>query len=278
MFRLIDELDGYFDLINDEDFVLGVDKTGVYAFTSDTDVDNVLLKYTRMLRTLALKQSEAVLCVITEEPLRSTSTMQVVAPEFLERWVRQTVGARKTVFSKAELDSIFDCYFESEDDEDSVADILREFSLPEPVVISLINDPPERVQDITKFGIDKQVAYEVLSVFHKSVEHYHNVDSSEERGVTVMLFSFIKRNVIISCALAGMAVICLLLDFWQIALLFSAFGIVRGRKAEKVNDAPSAKFIKWANILLLFVAVCPILKLCVEQTTIWLLRQGFIGQ
>lgn len=278
MFKLIDELEGYFDIINDEDFILGIDKTGVYAFTDDVDVDVVLVKYSRMLKTLALKRSESVLCIVTDEEIQQNlPILNVVRPQELERWVRKTAGARKTVFQENDIKSIFDCYFESEDDEDSMYDILREFNLPEPVVISLVNDPPATVHDITRFGVDKQTAYEVLNTFQQSFDYFRDTDSSVERGVSVTLYSFIRRNVIISISLAICASICIIINFGWVGAIFSLLGIVYGRKAEKVNDDATAKFIKWSNIFLLILALYPVIKYAIEYSIIWLVQKGYIG-
>lgn len=278
MFELINEIDSYFTrVINDEDFVLGIDKTGVYAFTEESDVDLVLLKFSRMLQTLALHSSDAVLCAISDT-VRETAILHVTTLPSLELWIRETVGKRRRIFSEEDIASIVGCYFEGEDDEDSICDLLREFDLPEPVILSLLSERPNSLRDITKYGVPREVAYSVLQVFEESSYALSNVDSSAERGVSVALYSYVKKMSIISFLLAVCALPCVWFNVWWASGLLAFGGVVYGKKAEKVNGDAAAKFAKWANLLILFLSLLPLLQMLFEVVMKWFIQQGFIMQ
>lgn len=274
---LVKTVDCYFEtVINDEDFVLCLDNTGVYAFTEELDVEVVLLKFQRMLRTLSLKGQEAVLCLVTDEQVETTQVLNVATPENLEKWIRTKTGSRKRMLSDDDLLSIADCYFEGEDDEDSISDLLRELEIPEAVILSLLEVNPITVGDVMKFGIDRETSYQVLRVFTEDKERLLSTNSTVERGVTIALDSYVKNKVVIAICFAIGSLVLSLFRWSAVACCCAGVGFWFALKGERVNDDVTARFIKWANVFIFILGALPLMKLGLEHLVPWLVEQGFL--
>ena len=105
MYELIDTVDRCFcEIINDQDFILGLDTTGVFAFTESSNKEEVQLSFYDLKKDLQLSDRQAVLCYVGE---KHPGFKNEVLLTDLENWIREATSKRPRIFSKDDLHEVF---------------------------------------------------------------------------------------------------------------------------------------------------------------------------
>lgn len=119
--ELVKLLEKYFDVVIDAvGYCVVVDTTGVYLFTESEDSEALESQAYEILDTLALKEDEAKLVLVSSNPsivydafsyedYTTRDFKLFVCIDDLESFVRKLVSTRDVIFSDSDVDSIVDC-------------------------------------------------------------------------------------------------------------------------------------------------------------------------
>ncbi len=261
MYELIDTVDRCFcEMINDQDFILGLDSTGIFAFTESTNRNEVQVSLYDLKKDLRLSDKQVVLCYVGEQ---HPGFKNEVTLENLERWIREVTSKRPRIFSHEELQDIEDCYDGNEEEDSSIVDVLREYDLSDAVINELIENKPTSVKEVRRLGVVEEVANDVFKILQTGL--YERDSSTEERvqsGVAITMTSFARKKCLVSLMFAIISgVLIYVLNYPLAAIISGLIGIAYGKRALVAGDLTSARIALLINVVL--VGFC-ILQFCVS--------------
>lgn len=259
MYELIDTIDRCFcEIINDQDFILGLDSTGVFAFTESTNKNDVQLSFYDLKKDLQLSDRQAVLCYVGE---KHPGFKHEINLSELENWIRETTSKRPRIFTRDDLQSIENCYDGNSDEDLSIVDVLREYDLSDGVIHELIENKPTTVKAVKQLGVVDEVANDVFKILQTGL--YERDNTTEERvqsGVAVTMTSYAKKKCLVSFLFAIISgVLVCVLNYQVAAIISSLIGLGYGKRASIADDLISAKLALLINVVLMGFSV---LQLC----------------
>lgn len=255
MYELIDTVDRCFcEIINDQDFILGLDTTGVFAFTESSNKEEVQLSFYDLKKDLQLSDRQAVLCYVGE---KHPGFKNEVLLTDLEDWIRETTSKRSRIFSRDDLQSIEDCYDGNSEEDLSIVDVLREYDLSDAIIHELIENKPTSVKAVKQLGVVDEVANDVFRILRTGL--YERDNTTEERvqsGVAVTMTSYAKKKCLVSFLFAVVSgVLIYTLNYQIAAIISSLIGFGYGKRASVAGDLVSAKIAVLVNVVLAGFAV-----------------------
>lgn len=216
IFILLREVKRYFGtVINCADFVIAVDVTGVYLFTSNTDKEQVLISASQVMTDLSLKREEFIICMIAgsaEVAERGffdfgvdntfEDSVIMINPSEFEDVIRRLTGSRKKVFGSEDIASIVDCFSEVVQSDVHPGSYLDDFNLEPGVIERLKSYLPLSAQDVMACGVPAESAQDVFRAIqaHNALKAPQRLNSSEYARPAEL--SFLSRSVYFSPLLA----------------------------------------------------------------------------
>lgn len=254
MYELINTVDNYFiEAINDDDFILGLDYTGVYVFTDSENRDDKALAFYELKKDLQLTDKQAVLCYVGSGHYGYPNETTL---DELERWIREITMKRSRIFTGEDLQSIEDCYDDNSEEDLVIYDVLREYGLSDSIIQNLIDEEPRSVKDVKRLGVVDEIAGEVFEILTSG--EYTRDNETEERlkpGVSITLASYTRKKCTLSYLLVFVAgVLILVLNNYFIAVIINLIGLWLGAMATKAGTTTAAKLAILTNFVLLIVS------------------------
>lgn len=251
--QLITVVDKYFvETINDQDFVIGLDPTGVFVFTESTNIREVNNDFRELKEDLDLNDKESILCFIGK-PL-GVYQNEVTLDE-LGDWIREVTISRPTIFNRADLQDIEDCYKTAADDELSLVDVLREYNLPDGIIYHLIDKKPQNIREVKELGVVDEIAVDVFKILQDGIYEQKSQEGGRvPSGITVTLSSYLKRQAI-KCLVFEMlaCVILAITKYFLAAFIVSVTGFCMMRKAICKSNQLTVKYVVFLSSILMFV-------------------------
>lgn len=194
MTYLITIVDKYFvETINDRDFVLGLDPTGVFAFTESSSRSKTIASLKELKEELSLCDDEVVLCYVGN-PLGVYQNE--VTLDVLGQWVQETTASRPSIFNRADIQDIEDCYKIAGNDDAQVINALREFNLTDGVIYHLMDNKPQNIWEVKELGVVDEVAAEVFEILCSGLyERKNNEVGTVTSSVAVSMVSYLRRRI-----------------------------------------------------------------------------------
>lgn len=263
MFELIDVVDKYFfEVINDEDFVLGLDYTGIYAFTDSADKEDKSLAFYELKKDLRLSDSQAVLCYVGAQ---SPGYQNEVPLDNLEQWIRDCTMSRPRIFTRDVMNEIEACYDDNAEEDLVIYDVLREYGLSDAIIHDLVEEQPKSIREIKRLGVVDEVADDVFRILASG--QYTRDNTTTERvksGTAVVLTSYMKKKCIASFVMvvASGILILVLKNYWA-AIISSLIGLGCGATAMKAGTGTAVKIAIFTNVVLCGICVLQIVPMVV---------------
>lgn len=253
--RLLDLIDQYFEItINDEFFILALDKTGVYAFTQSTNKPLIVDEFLEMERDLKLDKNQAVLCYVGNEGNDYEESIRV---EELEDWVCTKTAERSNVLNDRDFADIIKCYRADKIEEQQIVNVLREYNISDSVIKDLINKRPQNVKEVKQLGVVDEIAFDVFRVLCSG---YYERDDDDEReeipsGISVALVSHSNKNLCVSCIMIAIGVaIMVFTPLRFLALVPSFVAVDSAQYAQKANKTIATQIVLVTATLLLITS------------------------
>ena len=278
------------DVIPIEGFILVVDETGAYFFTTITDQNLILVKLSNYVDQLALTSNEITVCRVSWDADLVTDDiyfkriqdtrfkgLQIVDvnPDSFEQSLRLLLSNRPTVFSKLEVADIVECFKPAALMEGSLFVFLQEhgFNVDRVIATEYENHPVITLQDvINDFGTEH--AEDLLEAMLEYREMYQCSIATKVTDLT----KYHKTNWEDAANLAAVLGILLMvaaLAFSAVripvlALSFSVLAFIQARHLALIYKNAIATIITWFSIVIIIFSTCQIVAFFKPNIIQWL--------
>lgn len=287
------------DVIPIEGFILTVDETGAYFFTTMEDQNLILVKLSNYVEQLALAGNELTVCRITWDadcvsdeiyfkqiPDTRFKNLQIIDinPDSFEQSLRLLLSNRDPVFSKLEVAEIVECFKPAALMEGSLYQFLlqRGFSIDRAIATEYENHPVITLQDVMNdFGPDN--AEELLSAMLDYREMYQ---SSMSDMVIDLTKYHQKRGWDQAANLAAiMGIVSMVLSIVfsavripELALAFSVIAFLQARHLALIYKNVVATIITWFSAVIIVFSTIQMLAFIKPDVIQWLQENLLISR
>lgn len=238
----------FIDIIKDDVFVIGLDYTGLYAFTDNDSKSEISQEFYDLKKDLRLDDSIIVLCHVGTNAGYDND----VPLDKLEDWIMSKTAERPRCLTREILQSIEDCYNDNEKEDQAIVDVLKEFRLSDMEIVEILDSQPKTLKELTMIGIDDEIAPQILDIL-LSGKYTRNPDTEERvrAGVAVDVDSFIWKKCLASLLCAAVSsVVLIMLKIYPVSIIINIMGIWCVYKTFSIKETASTKIAMWANLIL----------------------------
>lgn len=287
------------DVIPIEGFILTVDETGAYFFTTMEDQNMILVKLSNYVEQLALAGNELTVCRITWDadcvsdevyfkqiPDTRFKNLQIIDinPDSFEQSLRLLLSNRDPVFSKLEVAEIVECFKPAALMEGSLYQFLlqRGFSIDRAIATEYENHPVITLQDVMNdFGPDN--AEGLLNAMLDYREMYQN--SMLDMVIDLTKYHQ-KRGLDQAANLAAiMGIVSMVLSIVfsavripALALAFSAIAFLQARHLALIYKNVVATIITWFSVVIIVFSTIQMLAFIKPDVIQWLQENLLISR
>lgn len=287
------------DVIPIEGFILTVDETGAYFFTTMEDQNLILVKLSNYVEQLALAGNELTVCRITWDadcvsdevyfkqiPDTRFKNLQIIDinPDSFEQSLRLLLSNRDPVFSKLEVAEIVECFKPAALMEGSLYQFLlqRGFSIDRAIATEYENHPVITLQDVMNdFGSDN--AEGLLNAMLDYREMYQN--SMLDMVIDLTKYHQ-KRGLDQAANLAAiMGIVSMVLSIVfsvvripELALAFSVIAFLQARHLALIYKNVVATIITWFSVVIIVFSTIQMLAFIKPDVIQWLQENLLISR
>lgn len=139
------------NVINTDSFVLGIDQTGVYAFTEQRSVIAANTALRELKEDLALSDEQVVLCIVSEDSVVTEHPTH----ENLNEWVLKESKKREKVLTQEAIKEIINCYNYVSVKEEKIK-VLEQLGLTREVSETISAYQQVTINDLARMGIEDE--------------------------------------------------------------------------------------------------------------------------
>lgn len=287
------------DVIPIEGFILTVDETGAYFFTTMEDQNLILVKLSNYVEQLALAGNELTVCRITWDadcvsdeiyfkqiPDTRFKNLQIIDinPDSFEQSLRLLLSNRDPVFSKLEVAEIVECFKPAALMEGSLYQFLlkRGFNIDRAIATEYENHPVITLQDVVNdFGSDN--AEDLLNAMLDYREMYQN--SMSDMVIDLTKYHQ-KRGLDQAANLAAiMGIVSMVLSIVfsavripELALAFSVIAFLQARHLALIYKNVVATIITWFSVVIIVFSTIQMLTFVKPDVIQWLQENLLISR
>lgn len=283
------------DVIKVKGFIMAIDETGVYFFTTENDQNTILVKLTNYMDQLALSKEDVVVCRVTSGAERVTNDVFFkriqdrklqdvliadMSPDCLEESIRLLTSSRKPVLSRADVIDIVECFRPSTARSEGLYNFLASngFKLDLDAVSKFEDAPLVTLQDVVNaFGENNaEEIYDLIASYRKKQQRA-NVDDESVRGESTFIDSEIKtwdKNVLITSVTAVLLLVASIAMYIchlpLLGVLFALCCLLNARHLALIYRNLMATILTWFSIILLVFGIISTIGLFNNEIIQWL--------
>lgn len=257
------------DVVILDNFIMAVDETGVFFFTTLDDQNTILVKLSNYTDQLALARDDIVVCRLgwdvqkidndvffkrIQDKRFNDLLFTEINPECFEPAIRLLLSSRDVVLSREDIIEITECFQESVIVQNSLFDYLRDlgYDLDRHDIEKLEKKPIITLQDIINVYGENDASLELFDDITKFRESQYHRDPQEEANLQQYIHSNWDRasnlTVVLGFILFGASCAAFLLHLPVLGLIFSFFGILQGRHLALIYKTFMATILTWLNL------------------------------
>lgn len=205
LYNLVSE---YFtNVINYTDFVIAVEKTGVFVFSVGEEDRAVLIKLSKLLNDLELRKDQVIVCIIDESTDNVYSSFDCVEREgdlayvhrvpvkYFEDFVRKYASAGEQKLSKRDIIEIMECFYDelgASLEKDELYERLRPYELSDEAIKELLSNPNLTKELVYSVGVKHEYADAVFNIVAES----RGAASCGQKGALLSFASESKQKLV----------------------------------------------------------------------------------
>ena len=267
-FNLGSTVRGYFDhVIRVQDFVMAIDRTGVYFFTNEMNETIVLTKVSNYVEQLSLEKGEFVVCQVTNDAANTTEDqffkrvyskdnqevlLHQVNPESFETTLRILIRNQGARLTAQDVSDIVECFYDDAAD-GALQKFLNEHDchLDHRLVDKVEDMPIVTLQNIINFfgETNADEIFDLVAEFRQqNADKYKQLEKPQDHYKRVSLEVTVKTSTILGFLLFGLSVVMSLLKVPAFAAIFALAGLYQGRHLHLCYRSVIASVITWINV------------------------------
>lgn len=279
-------------------FVLAVDETGVYFFTSEKKDDVILVKLSNYMDQLDLTRDEVVVCRVSNSAPKITDDtffkripntnlnsvlITDVRPDCFEESIRLICGTRNVILTKADMIEIIECFRPSKLRQGSMMEFLktRGFELDYDTVDDFDRRPILALDDvISSFGVtDAEQIYDAMCEYRELVgtpvkeEQFTKISAKSGRWDSAA-----ESTTIIGSLLVVASCIMYVLHLPILGLIFAIMGMLQARHLALIYKTTAATALTWFSLATIIFGVLQTASLFSTNIITWLQNMLLIGR
>lgn len=278
------------DVIAIEGFILAVDETGAYFFTTLTDQNTILVKLSNYMEQLALTKNEITVCKVFWDAPEITDDVYFkkitdtrfsglqfvdVNPECFEQTIRLLLSNRPVVFSREDVTEIVECFKQAESTKDSLWEFLQNkgIDIPKDAADEFERHPVITLRDvINNFG--EENAEEILN----AMIEYRNTYQCSLATLEADLTKYEKTKWEGAANLAALmgilsllaALLFCIVRIPVLAFIFSIIALLQARHLALIYKSVTATILTWFGLAMLLFTGCEIILVFKPEIIAWL--------
>lgn len=263
------------DVVTVDGFIMAVDETGVYFFTTIEDHNKILVKLSNYMNQLALSKEDMVVCYlgwkvapITDDVFfkripdhRFQNLLFVeINPDTFESSLRLLLSSRTAILKRDDIIDIIGCYQNSTIMQGSLYEFMqaRGFNLDRHLVESLEESPLVSLDDIIiDFGEESAVEISnAISEFRNAQDEPNYLEQADlQKYVRTSWDKSASMAALISAVLFIASVFVFLLKLPGLGVIFAVFGVLQARHLALIYKTGLATVFTWLNCASLIFGV-----------------------
>lgn len=263
------------DVVTIDGFIMAVDETGVYFFTTIEDHNKILVKLSNYMDQLALSKDDMVVCYLGWEVDKITDDVFFkripdhrfqdllfvdINPGTFESSLRLLLSSRAAILKRDDIIDIIGCYQNSIIMQGSLYEFMqvRGFDLDRHLLESLEKAPVLNLEDIINcFGEENAIEiYNAISEFRDAQDEPNYWEQADlQKYVRTSWDKSASVAAIISAILFIASVLVFLLRLPGLGVIFAIFGILQARHLALIYKTGLATIFTWLNCASLIFGV-----------------------